>query len=350
MKKTLIVIGDPMMNQSRFEPSLKRFMVCSGMLLKRGIWFAFLTYDDVIKMRLPDLAAKRIEILLFFPYNYWNAFIERYDRDDRVYGDTSFGRDYESYLSRVGIILRRKYKDKHLKFINPPEACIVDRDKLKTYNMLRGSGIETPSIVGIKTLKQFYDALKKHGSLYIKPRFGAMGKGISYADRSGVYTNFIFKSDKVSSRMYDYNWRPYRIGKKNHNGFISLLISKGFIFQKAVNPLISKRRRFDIRVYTAFNKVPYMYAKSAPLNSFITNWSQGGRIEKKEFLENSLSLKEISEIKKMSLKAAGIIGLSFSGVDIIVDNDTRRLNVLEIQSFPGYEKGFDLMKFLAKNI
>jgi glutathione synthase/RimK-type ligase-like ATP-grasp enzyme len=350
MKKTLLVIGDPMIDKKHLEQSLKRFMVCSHMLLKRRVWFVFLTYADIINLRLPDLEAKEIDVLLFFPYNHWNDCIEKYDKDDRVYGDISFGRDYSAYFKRINAIINNKYKGKGLKFINPPKACIIDRDKLKTYNILKRSGIESPRILHINTLKQFYDAIENHCSLYIKPRFGAMGKGITYADLSGIYTNFIFRSGKIKSRQYDYNWSSYKVSKKRQDAFISLLMDKGFIFQEKINPLVSRGRRFDIRVYTVFNKVPYMYAKSAPAKSFITNWSQGGRIEKKEFLERVLSREETKRIKGLSLKAARAIGLSFAGVDIIIDEYTRKAHVLEIQSFPGYERGFDLMRFLASNI
>ena len=124
----------------------------------------------------------------------------------------------------------------------------------------------------------------------------------------------------------------------------------GFILQKAVSPLICRNRKFDIRVYTAYNKVPYLYAKSAPASSFITNWSQGGRIEKEGFLNSCLSKKEINEVSRLAIKAAKTINLKFAGVDVIIDKDTRDMHVLEIQSFPGYERGFDLMKFLANNI
>ena len=87
-----------------------------------------------------------------------------------------------------------------------------------------------------------------------------------------------------------------------------------------------------------------------PVGSFITNWSQGGRMEDRLFLNRALSAGEIKAVKSISSKAAKAINLSFAGVDIIIDRDTRKINVLEIQSFPGHERGFDLMRFLAVNI
>ncbi len=48
MRKILLVIGDPMMNDTRFEPSLNRFMTYKEKLNKRGIGVIFITYDDVV--------------------------------------------------------------------------------------------------------------------------------------------------------------------------------------------------------------------------------------------------------------------------------------------------------------
>ena len=350
MKKTLIVIGDPMMNSSRFEPSLDRFIGYKHLLRKRGIETVFVTYEDITSLRLPDIKSARVYVLLFFPYNHWNSHIERYDKDSRIYGDISFGRDYSIYLEKIGRIINKKYKNKDVRFINPPESCMIDRDKLRTFNALKRAGIKTPDILKVKTAEMFDKMLDRYGSLYVKPRFGAMGKGITYADASGVYTNFCFRSNKIINRLYDYNWRPVRISCKNRDAFITTLIRSGFIFQRAVNPLVCKDRRFDIRVYAVCGKTPYIYAKSMPVGSFITNWSQGGRIEDRLFLNRALSAQEIKAIKSISSKAAKAINLSFAGVDIIIDRDTRKINVLEIQSFPGYERGFDLMRFLAVNI
>ena len=103
-------------------------------------------------------------------------------------------------------------------------------------------------------------------------------------------------------------------------------------------------------MYVAYGKVPYFYAKSAPCKSFITNWSQGGRIEKRAFLDRALSKSEIAKVKSVAKKAAKVIDLKFAGVDVIIDRDTKKTYVLEIQSFPGYERGFHLMELLAKII
>ncbi|MDP8292427.1 MAG: hypothetical protein RAP41_02070 [Candidatus Orphnella occulta] len=350
MKKTLLVIGDPMMTEEAFEPSLNRFITYKPSLNKRGIGVIFITYDDVISGRLPNISTKRLDVILFFPYNNWNSEIERYDRDDRVYGDIDFGSDYVSYLMKVDKILKRRYRLKNLNFVNPPKGCIVDRDKLETYNQLKRARIRSPHIYNIRKTSDVDELISKGRALYVKPRFGAMGKGITYIDKSGTYTNFLFKSNSIISRLYDYNWKPAKVSKSNRDAFLKILMRRGFIFQREVKPLLYNNRKFDIRVYVVYDKVPYLYAKSAPDTSFITNWSQGGRIEKRPFLNASLTKKEIEAVKRIARKAAKTINFKFAGVDVIIDRETRDMHVLEIQSFPGYERGFDLMKFLADKI
>ncbi len=350
MKKTLLVIGDPMMTDKVFDRSLNRFITQKPRINKRGIGVIFITYNELMSGRLPNISTKKLEILLFFPYNFWNNEVENYSKDRRIYGDIKFGSDFGEYFSRAHTILRNRYRKKTVRFINPPKACIIDRDKLKTYLLLKSMNINSPHIYEVKNIWQVNSLLKKGIALYAKPRFGAMGKGITYITKNATYTNFLFKSNWIVNRLYDYNWRPVKISEKKRNAFLRILIERGFIFQEAVNPLIYKGRKFDIRVYTVFGKVPYYYAKSAPAESFITNWSQGGRIEPKGFLNASVSKKEIKQIQRAAKKAAKAIGLKFAGVDVIIDRHTGRMHVLEIQSFPGYERGFDLMKFLADSI
>ncbi|MFH1868107.1 MAG: YheC/YheD family protein [Candidatus Omnitrophota bacterium] len=351
MKKTLLVIGDLMMSQVRNEPSLACFLSQKARLNSRKIGFVLITYDDLLNNRLPNIIAKRLKVMLFFPYNNWNANIERYDKDKRIYGDMRFGNDHKRIFQKVSNILERRYKDKEISFVNAPQACALDRDKLLTDRLLRGAGILTPHLYKIRSISQLSKLIEEGKAIYIKPRFGAMGKGITYLNRSGCYTNFMFKNGAIISHAYDYNWKTRQIPKDKQDAFLSILIKKGFIFQEAVESPIVNNRRFDIRVYVVGGNVPYLYAKSAPRKSFITNWSQGGRIEKgKNFLKRALAKGDLDKIKAIAKRGAKAVNLSFAGVDVIVDKNKKKIHLLEIQSFPGYERGFDLMRYLADTI
>jgi glutathione synthase/RimK-type ligase-like ATP-grasp enzyme len=118
----------------------------------------------------------------------------------------------------------------------------------------------------------------------------------------------------------------------------------------AIDSAVFKERRFDFRVYVMFGKVVYLYAKSSPVESYVTNWSQGGRIDKKKKILKALPKEKVTRIKKLAKRAARALGLNFAGIDIICSQDLKSAYVLEGNAFPGYEKGFDLMKCLLNRI
>lgn len=351
MRKTLLVVGDFMMSEDKAEPSLSKFLTYKERINKRDIGVWVITYNDVIMNRLPNVRTKKLDVMLFFPYNHWNAEIEKYGRDSRIYGDIAFGNDYKRYFYKIDKAIKRRYRDKNLYFINSPSSCIIDRDKKATHDLLDAAGIKTPPIYDIKGVSQIDSLIKDGKSIYIKPRFGAMGKGITYINKKGCYTNFLYRKGKIINRLYDYNWPAVKISDKRKNDFFKILIRRGFIFQEAVKTPVVSGRKFDMRIYVMNGKIPYFYAKSAPCRSFITNWSQGGRIEKNmSFLRKAIGKSGIEKAKKVAKAAARAIKLNYAGVDVIVDKNTLDMYVLEIQSFPGHERGFDLMKFLADTI
>ena len=339
-----------MMTDKKAEPSIVRFVRYSGRLLRRNIDFKLITYDDLLLNRLPHIRTKRLKIMLFFPYSYWNTHIERYDKDDRIYGDSDFGREYREFFIRVDKVLRKRYRNKELSFVNPPHSSILDRDKRKTHKILKKFGILTPKVYNITTLSQVDRLLEEGKALYIKPVFGAMGKGITYINKKGCYTNFIFRDNKIISRLFDYHWKFRRISENKREAFLKILIKRGFLFQEAIRASRVKERKFDLRIYVINDKTPYFYAKSAPAEGFLTNWSQGGRIEKKRFLRKGLSKKTLEKAKAIARKTTRALNLTYSGVDVIVDETEENIYLLEIQSFPGFELGFNLIKYLIDSI
>jgi len=350
MKRVVLAIGDLMMTPRATASSIQRFILHSNILDRRNINFRAVTYDDLLSGRLPLINSRNLKIILFFPYTYWNNYIERYDRDERIYGDGNFGYEYKRFFARVSKTLRSRYRNNKLSFVNPPLSCGLDRDKGQTYKELKKTNIPTPRAYKISDIAQIDKLLNKGRELYIKPVFGSMGKGITYLNRKDCYTNFIFKDGKIISRQYDYNWPFRRIAKQKRDIFLRILIEKGFLFQEAVNAAIYRRKRFDLRIYVINNQIPYLYAKSSPGDYFLTNWSQGGRIEDPIFLKRALEPNIIEKVKKTAKQATRALSLNYAGVDIIVDREKRKVYALEIHSFPDYERGYDLMKFLAHTI
>jgi len=349
-RSSLLTIGDLTVDGSKKEKSVRRFLRYRKSLVKRDIHFEFISYEDVLSGKLPRIPTKKLKIMFFFPYAYWNDNIERYDTDDRVYGDQYFGRIYSAFFKRIDRILKEGYSKRSISYVNPPEACALDRNKEKTARLLRKEGILTPKKFNISELNDLDKILQKAGALYVKPNFGSMGKGISFLTRGECWTNFDYNHGNIVSKPYDYNWDFVKIAGKKRTGFLNALIKKGFIFEEAIKLPTVKRRKFDIRIYVICGKVPYFYARSAPQRSVVTNWSQGGRIEQSNFLENILPQKKIKEIKEIARRVASSMSLNYVGIDLMLDERFDRIYFLEAHSFPGYEKGFNLMKFLVGHI
>ena len=181
-------------------------------------------------------------------------------------------------------------------------------------------------------------------SFYAKPRFGAMGKGITYLSKRKILSNY--KNEDGLRSGFDYGWSFQKI-HRNDQFLKQILQSRPIIEREVVTPRI-KNRKFDLRIYVVYGRVPYMYIKSASIRKPITNWSQGGKIEKKSFLHNIHSHK-IKEVKEIAQKAAKTLGLNFCGVDIIFD-ELWKPYVLEAQSMPSWESGHDLFKALINKI
>jgi len=350
MRTTLLVIGDLTMDGAKEEPSISKFIRHRKKLTERNVDSEFITYDDLLLGKLPDISTEKLKIMLFFPFSHWNNSIERYDVDSRIYGDEKFGNDYKRFFFFVSKIIEGKYKEKNITYVNPPQACILDRDKKRTTRLLKKRGISTPRAYKITNLAQFYKILNKIGALYVKPVFGAMGKGMTFVTKEGCWTNFIFRNNKIISRPYDYDWKFVSVSRKKRDAFLSILIKKKFVFEKAIKFPVVKRRKFDFRVYVVYGKTPYLYAKSAPRKKFITNWSQGGRIENPNFLKKFLPKRKINEIRRIAKEGSKAMGLNYAGVDVMMDEESHKLYFSEAHSFPAYERGFNLMKCVIEKI
>ncbi|MBN3039370.1 MAG: hypothetical protein JW869_08155 [Candidatus Omnitrophica bacterium] len=348
MKKALLVIGDKNIARHRPYVSFRKFVEYAQKLQrKKGFELKIVGYSQLFSGKAPRIKSAAIKVILFFPYKYWNKNIERY-RDGRIYGEKSFGREFKAYLRKVKKSVAGSYRGKRIEYLNHPEVCCIDRDKKATKDILSKNEVMTPRTFKVGTFDHLQKLIDRGINLYIKPRFGAMGKGITYIDKQKVISNFLFRKGEVVSRSRDFNWRTVHI--KDKEKFLNRLLSRGFICEEAITPPTIRERRFDFRVYVMFGKVVYLYAKSSPKGSLVTNWSQGGRIDKYKTILKKLDKKKLMRLKKLAVKAARTLGLNFAGIDIIFSKDFKKAYVLEGNAFPGYEKGFNLMKCLLESV
>lgn len=352
MKKALLIIGERKVAKRRsLDPSCNAFIRhINGHIGKKSEIFV-VNYKDVFADNLPRIKNFHLTIMLFFPFQYWNRNIEVYNRDSRVYGDKKFGQKFEQFFQKLDKVIMKKYIGKKIEYVNPPKASILDRDKEASKNFFKKHNIPTPRCYDVKSLKDIQQLTDRGVSFYIKPRFGSMGKGISFLSNGLLMTNFFYRKGRIVSHPYDYHWRLYEITKiSDRNKFLKILISRGFIFEEAIDPPIHKGRKSDFRVYCIYGKIPYYYVRSTPTVSLVTNWSQGGKIEQKRKFSRYICESKLKKVISLARKVAKDLQLNYAGVDIIFSKDYKEIYVLEAHSFPGYEKGFNLMANLARQI
>lgn len=326
---SILILGD----KSDWE-SYQKFRKSRKIFKKKNIEFKTISYDSILKNRLPTIKSRKLLILLFFPLDYWNNEIEKDFVRGRVYGDRKCADMFYSYMDNIKKILSKKYSDNQISYVNSFESIKIDRDKELTKKILKKAGIRTPRSYTNRNYRVIMNLLKKGERLYIKVNFGAMGKGITKLEKNRWTTNFIYRRNSIISRKSDYGWRFKDItGNKN---FLKELLKKDVIIEKAVNPYIINKRWFDIRYYVVYGKIKHKIIRSTRVHNIVTNITQGGHIEDADFIKE-FPPKSFKEAEQYALKAAKSLNLNLSGIDIIFSK--RGLPyVLEVQSFPGFPK------------
>lgn len=341
--KTLLAIGD----KKDFD-TFRKFSKQRRFFSKSRIAFRSASYFSILKDEFPKINTKDIIILLFFPFDYWDKYIEP-KKYKGVYGNRKFYTKFVNFWKIIEKKIDDLYKDKKIIYINHPKNLAKDRDKALTKRIISKSGILVPKEF---TTRKINDILKLLGTgykLFLKVRYGSMGKGITYLEKGRWMTNFRFRKGKIVSKKSDYGWSFIDI--TNNKNFLKEILKKDIIIEEAINPLLVKGRKFDLRMYTFKDKVLYVYGRTNDAQAVTTNISQGAKGEKTSFI-NTLPKKQLENAKKGAVKAIKALGLNLGGVDMMLCADHKNAMFIEINAFPGFPRTrrFNLSRFLIKEI
>jgi len=341
--KTLLAIGD----KKDFD-SFKKFYGQRKLFKKHEFYFKAADYDSALNSNLPQVKTKHLIVLLFFPFNYWEKDIET-KRSKDVYGSRAYFLKFKKFWREIDKILGDFYSDKKIHFVNSPNNIYLGRDKEATKSVLAAAGVPVPRHHFTRDYKKVIEMVDNSQKLYLKVRYGSMGKGITYLEKDRWLTNFRFKNGKIVSKKSDYGWTFIDVTGKRK--FLKELMRQDIIIEDAINPFLLKGRMFDLRVYVGFGKVLYIYPRSNECEKITTNISQGARGEDKKFV-HSIPPRILNETIKNAVRATKAMGLGFAGVDIMPNNGNSKVTVIEVNSFPGYPKTrrFNLAKHLIKEI
>ena len=266
-----------------------------------------------------------------------------------MYGNKSFYLKFIKFWQQIDKKIHKKYSDKNISYVNHPKHLAKDRDKEFTKNIVAKSGVLVPKTFYCKSTKDILRLMEDGYKLFIKVRYGSMGKGITYLEKGRWLTNFRFRKNKIISKKSDYGWKFVDI--TNKASFLRQLLNQDILIEEAINPLLIQGRKFDLRMYVYGNKVLYIYGRSNDAEAVTTNISQGAKGEKASFV-NLLPKKQLEAAKKGAIKAIKALGLNFGGVDIMLCADKKNVMFIEVNTFPGFPKvkRFNLSKHLIKEI
>ncbi|MBL7131028.1 MAG: hypothetical protein ISS45_06480 [Candidatus Omnitrophica bacterium] len=314
-----------------------------------GFDYVSTNYSRLLSGKIPSIKTKKVIIFLFFPFIYWNRYIE-YRNYKGLYGNHNFFIKFMRFWKRVDNSIRTLLSDKEIAFVNSPLLCGFCRDKLKVIDKLSRAHISQPRLYNIPHLEEMQKRLVHGYSFFIKPRYGSMGKGITFLSWSNWQTNFRFKNNRIINKRSDRGWRFRDITV--NDAFLTQLLKKGedILIEETIDSLILKGKKVDLRIYTFFNKVIYVYPRKNAPDKITTNISQGGRGDPKalKMLPSHLLLKA----KKTAEKISKVLNLNLAGIDIMLDKNLKDAYVVDVNVFSGFpkRKTFNLTKHMIKEL
>jgi len=343
MNTTVLVLGDESDWES-YERFCKQLQKTSFKKLK---WVTA-TYDLLEKNELPVIDSDTLIIFLFFPFSYWDKYIEK-EGYEGVYGNVEFYNKFRSFWSEIHRTLKKVYRGKKISFINHPLKIAIDRDKELTKTILSENGVKIP--ISYYT-RDYRDILKfvdqENKKLFLKVRYGSMGKGITYLEKGNWKTNFRFKDGKIVSPRSDYGWTFIDI--TDNVEFLKELLTKDIVIEEAIDAYKLDNIIFDLRLYMFYDDVLYIFPRTNKKSAITANISQGGKGRSTQFLKR-FPKNVIDRAVKRGIRTIKGMDVNFAGVDVMISKDLR-VYVIELNTFPGFPKvsRFNLSKRIIQRI
>ncbi len=200
----------------------------------------------------------------------------------------------EQLMKRVDVL--EEMEKSGINIINKPSSMLLARDKFKSLIKLRKHGIPVPETAIVEDPFEAMRLTQEWGEVVIKPVVGSLGLGSVKASDPDIV---------------------FRIAKS------ILSVNQPVYIQKYV-----KKPDRDIRSFVVGDKVIGTVYRISQ-GSWKTNVAQGAITQ---------VLAPSEEIIEMSIKATQILGLDYSGIDIVEDMDGG-YKILEVNGAPLW-KGF----------
>ena len=344
MNTTVLVLGDDSDWESYnlFCKQLQKYRS------KKNMNWVTATYDILEKNELPLIESDTIIIYLFFPFTYWDKHIEK-EGYKGVYGNVEFYNKFRSFWSEIHRTLKKVYRGKKIRFINHPLKIAIDRDKELTKTILSENWINTPIPYYTRDYKDILKLVNmENKKLFLKVRYGSMGKGITYMEKGNWKTNFRLEDDRIISPRSDYGWTFIDI--TDNVKFLKEILTKDIVIEEAVDSYKLDDIIFDLRLYVFYDEVLYTFPRTNKKSAIIANISQGGKERTTRFLKK-FPKNIINKAIKDGIRTVEAMDINFAGVDVMISKEFK-IYVIELNTFPGFpiESRFNLSRRIIQRI
>ncbi len=341
MNKSLLVLGrgdSPETDKNRAR--LVKYALEAGFEVQTA------DYHELEQLR--QFKNETLNIMPFFPYTFWNKNCEIPD-DTGLYGTSQ--RAYHLFrdlLLNVQGQLELKFSGHKAMFAAHLKYAAADRDKLQAIQILNAHGVSTPEMLTYGNLSDILSQATPEKGVFIKCRYGAEGKGITFIKPGRWVTNYKVEGRRLANYgVYDI-WDFTDItGKKE---LLEQLIEQEVIVEREIVPKnIFEGKKSDFRVYVVGSETPHFSVRINDFEKVITNWSQGGRII--HHPETGLAEELMRSIGQEAKKAAEAFHSRLMGIDVMLDQESASPKVIELQAFTGFPdiRKFNLGRYLVNS-
>jgi hypothetical protein len=304
-------------------------------------------YDDLDA--IPRLTLRpEVLVMLFFPHRFWDANCET-PGDTGLYGTSMRSYNlFRDFCLDVEARLERLLAGRRIAYLVPPGRAFADRDKVETVRTLSAAGVATPLQYETRDAGELLDRIEPGRGIFVKCRYGAEGKGISYLSRAGWWTNYRVDGGRLGNYGIHDRWQFTEItGRKDL--LSELLANEVIVEREIVTPEIGRGTKFDVRVYVSAGAAPHMFLRINRRDGLVTNFSQGGTTEHR--YDEIMPEAAIDEVRRTGLAASRALECPFIGVDVMFEQDGS-LVVVETQVFTDFPdiRYFSLPAFVIRQI
>ena len=297
----------------------------------------FSTFKDIVHMTFDELMGTDIvidedaSVILFFPYKLWDTFVEA---GNGLYGGRSFIANIRKLKNHLQEHLERAFPE--ALYVNNPSVFVLERDKGEAKEFLRRHGVSViPNVP--KDIATIKSELIKGNCIYVKVRYGSMGKGITRLEKGKWLTNFRYEKGTIENNLCDFEWKT--IDVTDDYGFLEKLLREDVLVERGIETPRKLGNKFDIRGVFIYGRLAELYGRTST-DPLITNLSQGGGCLEPRDLIEMIGFDKLSEATRNMDEANRAFGTNLLGVDLTFDENLIPF-VMEVNSFPGLGHGPD---------